>query len=117
MVQSKAVSVDEWMGEIEPARRPVFERLRGLCRERLTGWQEGMHWGMPGYGPVGSDCLVAFNSQKRHLAFYAGEVAVERFASDLAGVDCGKGCVRYRKPEQVDFAVVAAMLDDIRARH
>ena len=34
----------------------------------------------------------------------------------LAGLDCGKGCVRYRRPEQMDFAVIADMLDAIRVR-
>lgn len=116
MVQSKAQTVDEWMSALEPARAPAFARLRQLCRERLPGWEERMQWGMPGYGPSGADPVVSFNSQKQHIALYAGPTAVERFADRLGGIDCGKGCVRYRRPEQMDFAVIADMLDDIRAR-
>lgn len=116
MVQSKAQTVDEWMRLIDPAQSPVFQQLRQLCQERLAGWEERMQWGMPGYGPEGADSVVSFNSQKRHIAFYAGPTAVARFADRLVGVDCGKGCVRYRRPEQMDFAVIGDMLDDIRAR-
>jgi uncharacterized protein YdhG (YjbR/CyaY superfamily) len=116
MVQSRAQTVDEWMAALDQARLPVFRQLRQLCRERLTGWDERMQWGMPGYGPEGADSVVAFNSQKQHIALYAGPTAIARFADRLVGIDCGKGCVRYRRAEQIDFSVISDMLDDIRAR-
>jgi uncharacterized protein YdhG (YjbR/CyaY superfamily) len=116
MVQSKARSVDEWMSALDPSRSAALERLRGLCRERLTGWQERMQWGMPGYGPEGADAVVSFNSQKQHIALYAGSTAVDRFIDRLKDVDHGKGCIRYRRPEQMDFDVIADILEDIRAR-
>lgn len=116
MVQSTAKTVDEWMAQLPPERRPALQQLRTLCREHLPGWEERMQWGMPGYGPAGADNAVSFNNQKQHLAFYAGSTAVDRFADRLPGIDCGKGCVRYRRAEQIDFQLIADMLDDIRAR-
>ncbi len=116
MVQSTAGSVDAWMDERPPERRPVFEKLRDLCREELRDWEERMQWGMPGYGPQGQPNAVSFNDQKRHVAFYPGPTAIERFRESLAGIDCGKGCVRYRRAEQVDLETVRAMLRDVRER-
>lgn len=116
MVQSRAPTVDAYFETLDPARRAALSRLRAACLDRLAGWEERMQWGMPGYGPPGSDAVVSFNSQKRHIAFYAGPAAVERFRDRLAGLDCGKGCVRYTRPEQMDFDVIAAMLEDIRGR-
>ena len=116
MVQSKAATVDDWLDGVDAERRPTFARFRDLARAELVGWQERMQWGMPGYGPVGADNVVSFNAQKRHIAFYAGPAAVERFADRLAGLDCGKGCIRYSKPEAIDWDVVRAVLGDIRAR-
>ena len=116
MAQSKAATVDEWMDDLPPAVRPTFEQLRTTFREELAGWEERMQWGMPGFGPAGGDNVASFNAQKRHIAFYAGPTAVERFGDQLAGIDCGKGCVRYRSAAQVDLDVVRAMLRDIRAR-
>jgi uncharacterized protein YdhG (YjbR/CyaY superfamily) len=104
------------MAALDPTRAAAFEQLRTLCREHLHGWTERMQWGMPGYGPDGADPVVSFNSQKNHIAFYAGPKAVARFADRLAGIDCGKGCIRYRRPAQMDFGLIAAMLDDVRAR-
>jgi uncharacterized protein YdhG (YjbR/CyaY superfamily) len=116
MVQSAAVSVDSWMLERDPERRAIFDQLREACKAELSGWEERMEWGMPGYGPSGERNVVSFNDQKRHIAFYAGQTAVERFGDALVGVDCGKGCVRYRRPDQVDLDTVRAMLRDIRSR-
>ncbi|QRZ15752.1 DUF1801 domain-containing protein [Paracoccus methylovorus] len=93
--------------------------LRAIADDLSPGtadWEERMQWGMPGYGPSGRDNTVSFNAQKRHIAFYAGPTTVERFRERLAGIDCGKGCVRYRNADQIDFALLRAMLRDIRAR-
>lgn len=115
MVQSKAATVDDWLDGLAASDRPILEALRAACREELEGWEERMQWGMPSYGPPGRDSAVGFNRQKRHIAFYAGPTAVERFQDRLAGIDCGKGCVRYRNARQIDLAVVRAMLRDIHA--
>jgi len=117
MVQSKAVSVDVFLAEVGDDRRPALERLRALCREELAGWDEGMTYGMPGYGPPGPP-VICFNNQKQYVAFYAGQTAVTRFADRLAGAaDCGKGCIRYRRPAAIDFDLVRDILRDVRARH
>ena len=116
MVQSKVETVDEWMATVSPDRIHSLQQLRRLCLERLPGWDERMQWGMPGYGPAGADAMVSFNSQKQYIALYAGAAAIARFADSLAGVDCGKGCIRYRKPGQMNFAVIQNILDDIYTR-
>lgn len=116
MVQSTLPTVDAWIDTVEPHRRPALAQLRALCRERLSGWEERMRWGMPGYGPAGEEPVVSFNSQKQYIALYVGGNAVSAFADRLARLNCGKGCIRYRRPEQIDFAVVSDMLDAIRAR-
>jgi len=116
MVQSKAANVDEWLDGLAASDRSIFEQLRSACRQELIGWNERMQWGMPGYGRPGQDNAVSFNAQKRHIAFYAGPTTIERFREQLAGIECGKGCVRYRNAGQVDFALVRAMLRDIHAR-
>ncbi|WP_369059172.1 DUF1801 domain-containing protein [Caulobacter sp. 73W] len=116
MVQSKAATVDAYMQTIEADRLPALQRLRDLCRGVLDGYEEKMAWGMPGYSLNGQDPSVAFNSQKRHIAFYAGSVAVERFKERLGAIDCGKGCIRYSRPDKIDFQVVEDILKDIKAR-
>jgi uncharacterized protein YdhG (YjbR/CyaY superfamily) len=116
MVQSNAATVDDYLATVDPARRDAIARLRDLCRALLPGWHEAMTWGMPAYGPPGADPAVCFNAQRNHVALYVGSAAIEGFADRLQGVDCGKSCIRYRRPDRIDFALVADMLRDIRGR-
>ena len=115
MVQSAAASVDAFLEGVEPQRLEAVTRLREACRSAFPGWEERMQWGMPGYGPPGSDNLVSFNNQKNYVSLYAGRDAIDRHRSDLKGASFGKGCVRFPKPDKIDFAVVEAMLGDAYA--
>ncbi|NBB16816.1 DUF1801 domain-containing protein [Caulobacter sp. SLTY] len=120
MVQSAAATVDDFMKEVGPDRLPYIEKMRALFLANLSGWEERMEYGMPAYGPPGDPVVgVAFNNQKQHIAFYAGETAIQTFKDQLAvpSVDCGKGCIRYKNPKKIDFEVVEAILKDIRARN
>lgn len=111
MVQSKAATVDAWMTEIAPDRLDAISRMRAACLAHLPGWEERMQWGMPGYAPAGVDAQVSFNNQKGYVALYVGSGAIAHVGDALKGIDCGKGCVRYKKIGAIDFATVAAMLD------
>lgn len=115
MVQSKAASVDDFMLEVAPERRPALDRLRSLCLDVFGPESELMAFGMPAYGPPKLP-WIAFNSQKQHIAFYVGETAMDAFAERLTGIDHGKGCVRWRKADRMDFALIADMLAHVRDR-
>jgi uncharacterized protein YdhG (YjbR/CyaY superfamily) len=74
-----------------------------------------MAFGMPVYGDPKAP-WIAFNSQKQHIALYAGQGAIEAFGDRLGGASCGKGCVRWSKPDKMDFEVIADILADVKAR-
>lgn len=115
MVQSKAASVDDFMVEVSPDRRPALDRLRAVCRETFGAEHELMAFGMPAYGDPKAP-WIAFNSQKQYVSLYAGQGAVERFGERLGAAICGKGCIRWRKPDSIDFDLVADILADVKAR-
>ena len=115
MVQSMASSVEEFLTSVEVERAPAIHQLRTLCQEHLAGWQERMQWGMPGYGPEGSDAVVSFNNQKNYISVYPGKEALEEHRDTLKHASFGGGCVRFFKPEKIDFDAVAKMLRHVRA--
>jgi uncharacterized protein YdhG (YjbR/CyaY superfamily) len=115
MVQSKAVSVEDYMLEVSPDRRPALDRLRSLCRATFGADSELMAFGMPAYGDAKAP-WIAFNSQKQPIALYAGQGAIERFGDRLGATSCGKGCIRWRRPDRMDFDVIADILADVQAR-
>ncbi|MDB5432795.1 MAG: hypothetical protein JWP35_3911 [Caulobacter sp.] len=113
MVQSKALSVDDYIAEADETRRPALARIRAIAREVLSDWSEAMEYGMAYYRKGESGSGLA--NQKGYIAFYAGRGAIERHAEALTGIDCGKGCIRYKNIGKIDFDVVRSLYEDIRA--
>ena len=110
MVSSSAPDVDAYIAEAPEGRRGALTRLAALCRAELTGFDEVMAYGMPGYVRDGTDG-VAFASQKQYISFYLLRTDVrDAFAERLAGLPMGKGCIRFRNPEKIDFDLVRDLL-------
>jgi len=107
---SKATDIASYLKELPADRRAAIEKLRNLCRQQLAGYEECMEYGMPGYKRNGS-LEVAFASQKQYIALYVMKKdVVDEFRGALAVASIGKGCIRFKKPEQIDFAVVRRLL-------
>ncbi len=109
-MRSDAATVDAYIAGVRAERRPAFELLRRLCLEHLAGYEEAMRYGMPCY--LRDDAVeVGFASQKAYISFYVAREAVLRAsAGRLAGLSVGKGCIRYRRPDQIDPDVVRELL-------
>ncbi|MER6522756.1 MULTISPECIES: DUF1801 domain-containing protein [unclassified Streptomyces] len=110
MVQSKASDVDGYLTEVPDERRAALTKVRQMCREELVGFSEVMAYGMPAYERDGA-CEIAFASQKRYISFYLMRSEVrEAFGERLAVHDMGKGCLRFRRPEGIDFDLLRDLL-------
>jgi hypothetical protein len=108
---SKAATVAEYMKEVPEGRRAALEKLRELCLRTLDGCEEVMMHGMPAYRRAGSTAGIAFNSQKQYISLYCtDEPVLEEFRPQFPGVSIGKCCIRFTKPEKIDFAVVERLL-------
>lgn len=106
---SKAATVAEYMKEVPAERQKVMAKLRALCRKMLAGYQEGMDYGMPVYKRGGKP-EVALASQKQYVALYVMKTGVVNEFREELGADCGKGCIRFKKPDAIDFGVVERLL-------
>src|SRR5262245_38715741 len=103
MARSEAADVDGYLAEAPEGRREALARLRELCRTELTGFTEVMAYGMPAY-ERDDTAEVAFASQKQYISVYLLRSDLHAaFAERLAGQDMGKGCLRFRRPELIDF--------------
>src|SRR5580704_19070514 len=106
---SKAADVATYIKELPADRRAAMEKLRRLCRQNLKGYEECMEYGMPGYKRNGA-LELSFASQKQYIALYMKPDVVNEFRGVLKAASIGKSCVRFSKPEQIDFATIAEML-------
>jgi uncharacterized protein YdhG (YjbR/CyaY superfamily) len=104
------VSVEEYIAEAPAERREALALLRRLCREELSGFDEGLRHAIPCY--LRDDVVeVAFASQKAYISLYVlRRAALEANRERLTSLSVGKGCIRFRRPEQIDATVVRALL-------
>ena len=111
-MQSKAKSVDAYLEEVPTERVEALTKLRELCLAALKGFGESMAYGMPSYSRNG-EVEVAFASQKNYISLYILKQEVmdaHKEAVAEKGISFGKGCIRYTKPERIDFEIVEQML-------
>ena len=109
-MKSEAKTVPTYLAELDPEKRSVLRKLRAMIRRVAPRAKEGMDYGMPSYILEG-EMLCAFAAQKNFLAFYLCDMElVSRFRSELGTSDCGKSCIRYRKPEAMRIPVLEEML-------
>lgn len=112
-MQSKAQSVDEYLQEVPEKRQAALSRLRKLCQKILVGYEESMAYGMPSYKQQDGDVEVAFASQKNYISLYIlKEEVLNKHRESLADLSLGKGCIRYRRPQQINFTIVEQLLSD-----
>lgn len=110
---SPAASVDEFLKTVSPGERAVFAKIRTLLKKGSPRIVESMKYRMPTY-MIGEQHVGAFNKQKQYLCLYLNPEAVDPYRKELkaAGLDCGKSCLRFRKPEQLPLALAAKIIKD-----
>jgi uncharacterized protein YdhG (YjbR/CyaY superfamily) len=114
-MQSKAKTVAEYLKEVPEDRREALIRLRKLCKTLLSKHDEGMDYGMPCYKRDGV-VEFAFASQKNSINVYvAKQDVMKSHRARLKGLSVGKGCIRYPKPEKLDFSILTDLLKDTSA--
>ena len=85
-------------------------KLRNLCVKVLRGYEESMEYGMPCYKRNGN-IEVAYASQKNYISIYGLKKGViDAHRALLVSANVGKGCIRYSKPEKLDFASLEKLL-------
>lgn len=131
------LEVAEFLANLPDDRREAVAALRQAVRERLpAGFEEtvakGMlHWVVPhSMYPAGYHCnpadplpFLSVANQKNaiclyHMGIYADAELHAWFTSEYARhcttrLDMGKSCVRFKKPEQIPFALVGELASKI----
>ena len=111
-MRSTAADVVRYIADQPEEWQPTLTALRDTCRDQLDGYTETMAYGMPSYERAGQ-VEVGFAKQARYLALYILKQPVfEAHRAQLGGLSLGKGCIRYRRPDQIDWSVVSSLLAD-----
>ncbi len=113
-MQSTAKDVTSYLEEVPAERKAALVQLRRQCLAVLKGFEESMQYGGSCYSRNGV-VEVGFASQKHFIGLYTLRVRTDVMKTHkdmlkIKGVSLGKGCIRYSKPEKIDFEVVKSML-------
>lgn len=111
----EANSIAEYLEQIPPARKQAISTLCQLIRDAVPEAEESLGYNMPTYNAAG-DFLAAVASQKNYMSLYMDADVVAAHKDDLAGLNCGKSCIRFRRLEQLPLDVVRTMLQETVAR-
>lgn len=130
---SSAKSVDAYLAQLPEERVEAIQQLRNTLLKNLPkGFEETMGYGMLAYVvpqsvyPEGYHCdpklplpFINIASQKNfialyHMGLYADTALLEWFTGEYpkhvkAKLDMGKSCIRFKKPDQIPFALIGEL--------
>lgn len=65
-----------------------------------------------------SEIVFGLNAQKHYVSFYVGNAGtIDPDGSLLAGLDCGKGCIRFKKTQAVEKTRIDAFIEKAAELH
>jgi uncharacterized protein YdhG (YjbR/CyaY superfamily) len=132
-MQSSAKTVNEYLKELPEDRKAPFLKLRESVLNNIPkGFEEQMSYGMLGYVvphtiyPNGYHCnpklplpFLNIASQKNfialyHMGIYVNPKLLEWFTTEYPKhsnqkLDMGKGCIRFKKFDQIPFDLIAEL--------
>ena len=132
-MQSTATTVNEYIDSLPEERKAAITKLRKTIKANLPkGFEEVMSYGMIGYVvphsiyPGGYHCnpklplpFINIGSQKNyismhHMGVYASKELLDWFVEESEKVpynfDMGKGCIRFKKPEEIPFDLIGELV-------
>jgi len=136
-MQSSAKHPDEYFDRLPDDRKEPMNTLRRVIRKNLPkGFSEVMTCGMPGWVvphslyPAGYHCdpklplpFLSIASQKHfvavyHMGIYADSKLGKWFIAEYpkhskAKLDMGKCCIRFKKPDQIPYALIGELCSKI----
>jgi uncharacterized protein YdhG (YjbR/CyaY superfamily) len=113
-MKSEAKDVAAYLAGVPEERRDALKRLSSMYAATFKGFEECIDYGLPCYKRDGK-LVAAFASQKQYIALYGMEKVAERYRKELTGCSMGKGCIRFRRAEAMDFDLIQRMLKEVKA--
>lgn len=132
-MQSTSQPVDDYIDALPDDRKAAINQLRDVLRQQLpNGFSEEMSYGMIGYVvphalyPAGYPTnpalplpFINVGSQKNaivfhHVGLYCDADLLNWFVGEYpkhsnTKLDMGKGCVRFKKPDQIPYTLLGEL--------
>ena len=117
---TNAKSVEELINKLKEPRKSEMKKLDAFIRKTVPDLPTGLYGAIIGYGNYhykhssgreGDWMLIGLASQKNYISLYIcstenGEYLAEKYKDELPKASFGKSCIRFKKLEDVDLAVI-----------
>ena len=114
-MKSNATTVPEYLAELPEDRQTALKKVRNLIKKTVPEAKESMQHGMASYDLNGMLCALA--SQKNHMALYVCEAEiVDAHRSALGKLNSGKGCIRFRRLDELPLDAITEILEEAGAK-
>jgi hypothetical protein len=121
-----AATLSDYFAQIEEPRRSEIAALHEAISKALPKLKPGIQYGMIGYGSYhyryasgreGDAPVVALASQKNYISVYVGGCSeddnlLERRQAELGKVSAGKGCIRFKKLQDIDLKALLSIVKE-----
>lgn len=111
--ESKPASVEEYLNQIPPQARQLFEALRQRIKHNLPEANEVLSYGMLGYKTDAKRARVYISAWKDHLGLYPAPKAPE-LQDALAPYLRGKGTLWFPLDQPLPFELIDQVVEALR---
>ncbi|WP_234110245.1 DUF1801 domain-containing protein [Chryseobacterium sp. R2A-55] len=140
-MQIPAETVEEYLEKVPEERKDAFKKLFETISENLPkGFETQISYGMIGWCvplksfPAGYHCspgtplpFLNLASQKNfialyHMGIYSNPELLEWFVTEYPKfskrkLDMGKSCIRFKKPDEIPFELIAELCKKMTPNH
>ena len=137
LMTATATSPESYIASLPDERKAIVQKLRDVVKKNLPkGFEETMQYGMISFVvphslyPAGYHCnpiealpFVSLASQKNyialyHMGLYGDPFLLNWFTEEYpkhskARLDMGKSCIRFKKPEQIPYELIGALMKKV----
>jgi hypothetical protein len=119
-------SPEEYIAKLEEPRKSEIQKLHDLIRETVPNLKPFMISGLIGYGQYhyksksgreGEWYIIGLASQKNYISLYCcavdgKEYLAEKYKNELPKASIGKSCIRFKKVEDLDVAILKKLFKE-----
>jgi hypothetical protein len=119
-------SPEEYIAKLEEPRKSEIQKLHNLIRETVPNLKPFMISGLIGYGQYhyksksgreGEWYTIGLASQKNYISLYCcsvdgKEYVAEKYKDELPKASIGKSCIRFKKVEDLDVAILKKLFKE-----
>ncbi len=107
-MNSRPVTIDEYVAEFPKEIQLILQKIRTTIRESAPQAKETINYQIPTFTLNGN--LVHFAAFKNHIGFYPSPSGMSAFATELSDYKSAKGSVQFPLDQPIPYDLIARIV-------